>query len=376
MIHVTLPQPQGAWDERVVFACLPVADCLLALHLLAQQSEGGSEAGGRRLFALRAALTPEQQREIDALFGDAFPFGTLAFPVLHALPDARDPAALVGAVRAVPDAAIVAHALTCGGALVPDAPFGPGVLHSLADDPDWAREYVRRFLHPAPADPEPIVAALLHPARVRQRLALLLDDLFATAFAPVLPTLLAPEREADARMRAAFARDPAAFVAARLPDIGDGAGGSAQLVVWPSAYLGAGWATIAPPRGQWPDGAIYSVAYGTETLPEPAAPKRPLAAGAVTPEVAPQETYQDAYRLLADPARWALIRLLVARPCYGQELAELLGLSIATISHHLNGLKKLDLVRIERAEHRLYYHLRTDRLRALLAGAEQGLLES
>lgn len=375
MIHVTLPKPQAVWDERVVFACLPVADCLLALHLLARQHEGGSEAGSQRLFALRAALTPEQQRESAALFGIAFPFGALAFPTLHALPDARDPVALIAAIRALPDVAIVAHALTCGGTLLPDAPLSPGVLRSLADDPAWAREYVRRFLHPAPADAEQIVAVVLHPARARQRLALLLDDLFRTVFVPVLPALLAPQREADARMRAAFTRDPAAFVAARLPDTEDGEGQVAKLVVWPSAYLGAGWATIPPlARAGSPDGAVHSIAYGTETLPEPAAPKQP--AGAVMPEIAPQETYQEVYRLLADPARWALIRLLVARPCYGQELAELLGLSIATVSHHLNGLKRLDLVRIERAEHRLYYHLRTDRLRALLAGAEQGLLES
>jgi DNA-binding MarR family transcriptional regulator len=96
--------------------------------------------------------------------------------------------------------------------------------------------------------------------------------------------------------------------------------------------------------------------------------------GAIVPEIAPPETYQDVYRLLADPARWTLIQLLVAAPRYGQELAELLGLSIATVSHHLNGLKRLDLVDIRRDEHRLYYHLRTDRLRALLAGAEQRLL--
>lgn len=360
-----------------MFACLPVADCLLALHLIANQIEAGSAAGERRRFALRAALTTEQQRETEALFGAAFPFGALAFPMLHALPDARDPAALVAAVRALPEAAIAAHALTCGGTLAADAPLGPGVLRSLAEDGDWAREYVRRFLHPAPADPEPVIAAVRHPARARQRLALLLDDLFATAFAPALPALRAPEQEADARMRAVFARDPAAFVAARLADAGAGAGETPRLVVWPSAYLGAGWATIAPPvRPLLPGGAIRSIAYGTETLPAPAPAKQPTEAGAVAPEIAPPETYQEVYRLLADPARWALLRLLVARPCYGQELAELLGLSIATVSHHLNGLKKLDLVTIERAEHRLYYHLRTDRLRALLAGAESGLLDA
>src|SRR5947209_4263923 len=115
------------------------------------------------------------------------------------------------------------------------------------------------------------------------------------------------------------------------------------------------------------------IAYGVDTVREPSR-QASAAPGEIVPEIAPAGTYQDVYRLLADPARWSLIQLLVAAPRYGQELSELLGLSIATVSHHLNGLKRLDLVDIQRDEHRLYYHLRTDRLRALLAGAEQGLL--
>jgi DNA-binding transcriptional ArsR family regulator len=151
-------------------------------------------------------------------------------------------------------------------------------------------------------------------------------------------------------------------------------GDASSLLCVPSAYVGSGFATISfdliadANNG----GHAFLVAYGADILPKIATDQ--AANEDIVPEIAPTETYQDVYRLLADPARWALIRLLVARPCYGQELSELLGLSIATVSHHLNGLKRLDLVRIEREEHRLYYHLRTDRLRALLAGAEQQLL--
>jgi DNA-binding transcriptional ArsR family regulator len=189
-----------------------------------------------------------------------------------------------------------------------------------------------------------------------------------------LPALASEAHIADARMQMLYARDPAGFVAFHLPIIG-AVNGAGHSIIWPSAFLGAGWATItrATVPGRIADDALFSLAYGTETLPEQTSLRSGME-GEIVPEIAPTETYQDVYRLLADPARWALIRLLVARPCYGQELSELLGLSIATVSHHLNGLKRLDLVRIEREEHRLYYHLRTDRLRALLAGAEQQLL--
>jgi DNA-binding transcriptional ArsR family regulator len=370
VIRVVFPESARDPGGRVTFACVPLADCLLGLYLLANDQESGGAEGRERLDALRARLTPAQMQAVTALFDAAFPLGTLAFDLLFQLPDRDDAAALVAAIRAMPDTAIVGHALTCGGTLAPDAPWSPGVLQSLMHDPVWTAEYVRRFLAPAPAEPELVVAAVTQPGSVRQRLARLLDELLATTFAPLLPALASAAHIADARMRERHARDPAAFAAAHLPVSADG-----RCICWPAAFLGAGWATVTPPDipGRLAADTICSIAYGTETLPEPAV-TRPGAEGEVVPEIAPTETYQDVYRLLADPARWALIRLLVARPCYGQELSELLGLSIATVSHHLNGLKRLDLVRIEREEHRLYYHLRADRLRALLAGAEQQLL--
>lgn len=375
MIRIVVSGSDADMSEQVTFTYLPLADCLLALSLLARGMESGSKAGQERLAALRTRLTDSQTQAIAALFDAGVPLGTLAFSVLHRLPETDDAAALIAAIRALPDIAIVAHVLTCGGNLSPDAPFSHGVLQSLMNDPAWAVEYVRRFLPSMPAEPEAIVAAVTQPAQVRQRLARLLDDVFATAFAPFLPPLASAAHIADARMRAHYARDPAAFVAAHLPSIDSAATGGLRAIYWPSAFLGAGWAVIplSARLADTDDESRYFIAYGTETLPEPVA-VRPGMDGEVVPEIAPTETYQDVYRLLADPARWALIRLLVARPCYGQELSELLGLSIATVSHHLNGLKRLDLVRIEREEHRLYYHLRMDRLRALLAGAEQQLL--
>jgi DNA-binding transcriptional ArsR family regulator len=376
VIRIVVPGSDADASERVTFARLPLGECLLALSLLANGMESGSDAGRERLAALRTRLTDSQTQAITALFDAGLPLGTLAFDTLHRLPEMDDAAALIAAIRALPDTAIVAHALTCGGNLSPDAPFSPGVLQSLISDPAWAVEYVRRFLAPMPAEPEAIVAAVTQPAQVRQRLARLLDDVFATVFAPLLPALASAAHIADARMRAYYTHDPAAFVAAHLPTTESAANGGTCAICWPSAFLGAGWAMIplSERLAGTGDESRYFIAYGTETLPEPVV-VHPGMDGEVVPEIAPTETYQDVYRLLADPARWALIRLLVARPCYGQELSELLGLSIATVSHHLNGLKRLDLVRIEREEHRLYYHLRTDRLRALLAGAERHLLQ-
>ncbi len=375
MIRVTMPEEKSEWDERVLFACVPVADCLLGLYLLANRSGSGRQTESKRLSALMQQIEPEPMRAVQTSFDATFPIGTLAFDAVWALPDASDPDALIAALRALPDTAVVAHALVCGGTLRADAPRSPGVLRSLIDDPAWAMEYVQRFLYPAPSDPMRIVNVLTHPARVRQRLADVLAGLFDDLFAPFLRELYAVERTAEARMRAVFAADPMGFTVAHLPDAGLNARDMPRLLFWPSAFLGDGWVTMTPGLALdvTRDHAPHAIAYGTDML---LASVRTTVAesGAIVPAIAPPETYQDVYRLLADPARWMLIQLLVAAPRYGQELAELLGLSIATISHHLNGLKKLDLVDIRRDEHRLYYHLRVDRLRALLAGAEHGLL--
>lgn len=376
MIRVVLPEEKTVWEERVTFACVPLADCLLALYLLANGTGSGSEAGANRLFALTQRIEPERMHAVHASLDAALPIGLLASTLAATLPGARDPSPLIAALRALPDTAVVAHALASGGNLRPDAPRSPGVLRSLMDDPAWAMEYVQRFLYPVPADPERIVDAVTHPARTRQRLADLLAGLFSDLFAPLIPELHAAGRAAEARMRAVYQRDPAGFVAAHAPDVGRDGRGMARLLFWPSAFLGSGWATFAADTA--PDATrdlalLYSVAYGADMLLASPGDER-AEPGEIVPEIAPPETYQDVYRLLADPARWTLIQLLVAAPRYGQELAELLGLSIATVSHHLNGLKRLDLVDIRRDEHRLYYHLRIDRLRALLAGAEQRLL--
>ena len=362
MIRFTLPADGASWDARVTFAALPLADALLALAMLARDVPSGSAAGAALLSDLGHALTPDHRRSVDELFGASFPLGMIAFDVARTLTGATNPTGLCDAIRALPDIDTARGVLVSVGSVPPEFTDNPDVLRSLLGDPGWAARFVHRLSATPSPDPARVVDAVTHPARVRSWIADRLADLFAATFTPrLLATLLAEAHAAEGRMRAAFARDPAGFVALHVP------AGATRCLFWPSSSLGAGWATIAMPDGSG------LIAYGVETATEP--PRAlPVAVGAVAPEVAPDATYQDIHRLLADPARWALIRLLVVEPRYGQELSELLGLSIATVSHHLNGLKKLDLVDIRRDEHRLYYHLRADRLRALLAGAEQRLL--
>jgi biotin operon repressor len=89
--------------------------------------------------------------------------------------------------------------------------------------------------------------------------------------------------------------------------------------------------------------------------------------------VGPAEYTEQASRLMlfgravSDPMRVRILALLIEeeRPMYGQELAEHLGVTPQTISHHLHILKNGGLIREERENAYRYYSLDTERIQHL-----------
>jgi DNA-binding transcriptional ArsR family regulator len=86
------------------------------------------------------------------------------------------------------------------------------------------------------------------------------------------------------------------------------------------------------------------------------------------------KTLSEFCNLLGDEKRLEIVRYLVERPHYGQELAKLLGITNATVFYHLSMLEKKKLVHLERIEHRVYYVLNTDRLEKYLVRGTEFLL--
>lgn len=80
------------------------------------------------------------------------------------------------------------------------------------------------------------------------------------------------------------------------------------------------------------------------------------------------------FNTLGDKTRLEIVKALVERPHYGQELAKMLGISNATVFYHLSQLEKTRAVHLERIEHRVYYVLDATRLRYLLNQASSFLL--
>src|SRR5215212_5906288 len=71
------------------------------------------------------------------------------------------------------------------------------------------------------------------------------------------------------------------------------------------------------------------------------------------------------FKSLADASRLRMVGILAERECSVEELASLLGLKAPTVSHHLNNLKELGLVRMRQEGTTHLYILDEEALRAL-----------
>jgi DNA-binding transcriptional ArsR family regulator len=62
-------------------------------------------------------------------------------------------------------------------------------------------------------------------------------------------------------------------------------------------------------------------------------------------------------RAFADPMRIRILALLASRSMFGQELAEALGVTTPTISHHISLLKRIGLINVRRENSYRHYEL-------------------
>lgn len=72
------------------------------------------------------------------------------------------------------------------------------------------------------------------------------------------------------------------------------------------------------------------------------------------------------FKNLSDKTRFEIIRLLLSKDYFGQELAEELKITSATVSYHMNFLMTAKLVHVERKEHKAYYTLNKEALRGCI----------
>lgn len=79
-------------------------------------------------------------------------------------------------------------------------------------------------------------------------------------------------------------------------------------------------------------------------------------------------------KALSDSSKLEIISSLKVSPKYNLEIAQQLGLTAATMSHHMNFLLNCGFVRIEKKDGKVYYHLEKENLKDLIKELEETLL--
>lgn len=79
-------------------------------------------------------------------------------------------------------------------------------------------------------------------------------------------------------------------------------------------------------------------------------------------------------KALSDSSKLEIISSLKISPKYNLEIAQQLGLTAATMSHHMNVLLNCGLVGVEKRDGKVYYHLEKESLQELVKALEETLL--
>lgn len=87
------------------------------------------------------------------------------------------------------------------------------------------------------------------------------------------------------------------------------------------------------------------------------------------------ELLQQKLKALSDNSKMNIILSLKLRPKYNLEIAQELGLTAATMSHHMNVLLNCGLVGVEKKDGKVYYHLEMDNITEFIRELELTLIQ-
>ncbi len=79
-------------------------------------------------------------------------------------------------------------------------------------------------------------------------------------------------------------------------------------------------------------------------------------------------------KLLADKSKFEILSATVDQPAYGAQLASMLGLTTATISHHTSALLDQNLLTLDKVDTKVFYRANPDMIRALISYVKKELL--
>lgn len=343
----------------------PAYDLLLGLWFVAQPPQGQDrwESWAR---ATAATMKPSQRHQLARWFSGVSSAGMACIALVPPITGEHTIPAFLAALEHLPLPDFLRLMVTRGElAVMP--PLAASELLALVGHRRAAQEYVDRYIGLAGRERSHLIQLISEPEPARRQLFDLLSDFAETSFAAIEPSLLDERIAAGDRLRErAYA----------LPDA------PPEWLHWTGEYSPA---VLAPAvlladsqlayyheldRSLF-DGMSYEPlisVVGTQRIF--AAPGRSRRSGRLRtpapPSPAPIERWAHLYGALADPSRLRIVRLLLESPRYGGELAALLGMSGATISHHIGELSKAGILQHERRGQRIYLHIQPEAMTALL----------
>ncbi|MBF6589183.1 MAG: helix-turn-helix transcriptional regulator [Ktedonobacterales bacterium] len=363
-VSVLLRLPDGA---EVWLDTAPAYDLVEGLVALARGDMKGPE---RAWVALaREEYTAAQWERMRTWFGGESPLGGAYVALVPLLPGDGDVAALPEAIERMPLGDFLRVAVTAGN-VHPDAPLMTEELVALTASPTAARAFVDGSLRLLGRRRALLLRLLAEPEAARAEVVGLLRLHADRLYARLAPELATTRERAVERLRVLAHTRPEVVISWLHAFVHPA--GFSPLVIAPLAmwHLHIGH-YLHESRQPLFDGSAYEpllLLIGAARVLE----ERPLAAPSGGNAV---ERWANVFGVLADPTRLRLLRLLAARPYYGQELAPALGVSGPTISHHLNALHRAGIVRMERRAHRTYLVLQRDALTELLADGQRYLFD-
>ena len=343
----------------------PAYDLLQAMTLVAVAPHGR----GRWENTVReaaAALDEGEWRRLARWFGGDSALGSACVAVVPIVAGEHTISAFLATLEALPLPDFL-RLMVSSGELAVMPPLAADDLLALVGQRRAAAQYVDSFLGLTGRPRSHLIQLLTNPEPTRRELLTVLSSFAATVFARLEPSLRDERAEAGERLSAAQYHLPDA-----PPPWLSWIGEHSPAVVAPSVLLGDRAATYYHEldRSLF-DGMAYEPliaivgterALATEGHTRRSGRMRPPALASADPI----ERWAQMFGALSDPTRLRIVRLLVERPRYGQELAALMGLSGATISHHVGELSKAGILRLERRGQRTYFLIQPETLALLL----------
>ncbi len=350
----------------------PAYDALMSLYAVAQPRLLGRGAWRAWAETTASSLSVEQWRRARKWFAEAST-GPALVALIPLLTGARDLGDLAAALEALPLSDMMRIAVTAD-LIAPQTPLDPDDLLALRGDLAAARHFCDRYLRESGRRRTVLIRLLTEPEEARAEIVALLREHDAQVFRALAPQLADERQRAVVALRAQIERDGGAapaFIRGR-----DDLAGFSPVIIGVSTLLDEGLTlyyhdidrTLIDGRAYEP----FIAAAGARNVLGLARRRRgAVSAGSAERGADPATHWATVYAALADPSRLQIVRLLAERSRYGQELAAALGISGATVSHHLGALNKAGVLAMERRAHRTYFVLDPHALRDLLREGEQ-----